>query len=171
MFSNNNTLEHINFVNITLCFYLNVDKKATIHETSLNYKNETNSLDANNPKTNYIMASITPIQDPGLISLPYHRMLGNLSANQIKRILRQMAVYFNSRPLDINNKSTEEIYKLIDKNIYQTPEASIGFIDRDLNKISVLTVKDTGAAQGLFSSESEIWAQLSPCIFSDLLLP
>ena len=31
-------------------------------------------------------------------------------------------------------------------------------------------MKDAGAAQGLFSSESEIWAQLSPCIFSDLLL-
>lgn len=140
------------------------------YETSLNYKDETRSLDDNNTKTDYIMASITPIQDPGLISLPYHRMLNNLSADQIKRISRQIDVYFDSRSLDIHNKSTEEISDLIDKNIYQPPEASIGFIDSNLNKISVLTVKDAGAAQGLFSSESEIWAQLSPCIFSDLLL-
>ena len=140
------------------------------YETSLNYKNETSSSEDNNSKTNYIMASITPIQDPGLISLPYHRMLENLSADQIKRILRQIDVYFDSRSLDINNKSIEEISNLIDRNIYQTPKASIGFLDRNSNEILVLTVKDIEAAQGLFSSESEIWAQLSPCIFSDLLL-
>ncbi|MFL2640649.1 MAG: DUF1015 family protein [Dehalococcoidia bacterium] len=140
------------------------------YETSLNYKNEIGSTIDENAKTNYIMASITPIQDPGLISLPYHRMLENLSSDQVKRILRQIDVYFDSRTVSINNKSIEEISELIDKNIYQTPEPSIGFIDDDLNEILVLTVKDTEAAQGLFSSESEIWAQLSPCIFSDLLL-
>ena len=140
------------------------------YETSLNYKNEIGSTIDENAKTNYIMASITPIQDPGLISLPYHRMLENLSSDQVKRILRQIDVYFDSRAVSINNKSIEEISELIDKNIYEMPEPSIGFIDDDLNEILVLTVKDTEAAQGLFSSESEIWAQLSPCIFSDLLL-
>ncbi len=140
------------------------------YETSLNYQNEENASGNLSTAINYIMASVTPIQDPGLVSLPYHRMLQNLSQDQINRILRQMSVYFESRSFNINGKPKEAIYELIEDQVYQTPDATIGFIDDGMDELLVLTIKDPEAAQGLFSSESDIWAKLSPCIFSDVLL-
>ena len=116
------------------------------------------------------MASVTPIQDAGLVSLPYHRMLQNLSQDQVNRILRQINVFFESRAFNINGKSKEAIYELIEGEIYQTPDATIGFIDDSMDELLVLTIKDPEASKGLFSSESDIWSELSPCIFSDVLL-
>ena len=140
------------------------------YETSLNYKNEENSAGNLSTAINYIMASVTPIQDAGLVSLPYHRMLQNLSQDQVNRILRQINVFFESRAFNINGKSKEAIYELIEDQVYQTPDATIGFIDDGMDELLVLTIKDPEAAQGLFSSESDIWSELSPCIFSDVLL-
>ena len=105
------------------------------YETSLNYQNEENASGNLSTAINYIMASVTPIQDPGLVSLPYHRMLQNLSQDQVNRILRQINVFFESRAFNINGKSKEAIYELIEGEIYQTPDATIGFIDDSMDEL------------------------------------
>lgn len=49
---------------------------------------------------NYVMMTLVEFDDPGLLLLPYHRVVGGLSAEQLAEVRRRIDELFDARPLD-----------------------------------------------------------------------
>lgn len=73
------------------------------YETALNYAQEAG---AQFPGAGFVLAFLVSLQDPGLIILPTHRVLGGLSAEQISRLLQIVRGSFNvierGKPAQLN---------------------------------------------------------------------
>ena len=71
------------------------------YEAALRYRRsqpqarQSDSQDA----SNYVMMTLIEFDDPGLLLLPYHRVLGGVSPDQVSRVRSKMAEIFDSRPL------------------------------------------------------------------------
>ena len=50
--------------------------------------------------SNYVMMSLVEFDDPGLLLLPYHRVAGGMSAEQLEAVRTRMGEYFDSRPMN-----------------------------------------------------------------------
>jgi uncharacterized protein (DUF1015 family) len=142
------------------------------YETALDYRSEsvTTNSDRSEGSREYIMGSITMIQDPGLISLPYHRILHNLNSDQTQRMQRQIDVYFNIEEIDITNKPSAEVANIFHTIMKKSSDPVIGFMEYNSSTLKILTIKNPELIAGLASSEAPIWSELSPCLFSDVLL-
>ena len=53
-----------------------------------------------NAASNYVMMSLVEFDDPGLLLLPYHRVAGGMSAEQLDAVRSSMDVVFESRPMN-----------------------------------------------------------------------
>jgi uncharacterized protein (DUF1015 family) len=52
--------------------------------------------------SNYVMMTLVEFDDPGLLLLPYHRVAGGMSSDQLDAVRSKMGEYFESRPLNPN---------------------------------------------------------------------
>ena len=52
--------------------------------------------------SNYVMMTLIEFDDPGLLLLPYHRVLGGLSTDQLSDVRSRMEEVFEARPLDLD---------------------------------------------------------------------
>ncbi len=50
--------------------------------------------------SNYVMMTLVEFDDPGLLLLPYHRVAGGMSAEQLDAVRAKMDEYFEARPLN-----------------------------------------------------------------------
>ena len=50
--------------------------------------------------SNYVMMTLVEFDDPGLLLLPYHRVAGGMSAEQLDAVRAKMGEYFEARPLN-----------------------------------------------------------------------
>ena len=141
------------------------------YETALLYREEAPALSSTEPRAaDYIMTSLTALDDPGLLSLPYHRLLQGLSEEAKQRFQRQADVYFQSEEIDIGNQTSEEVAALFESRIDHGAGPLIGLLERDSSSLRLLRLPDPELVTGLLSERVEAWARLSPCLFADVLL-
>ena len=50
--------------------------------------------------SNYVMMTLVEFDDPGLLLLPYHRVAGGMSSEQLDAVRSKMGEYFDARPLN-----------------------------------------------------------------------
>ena len=50
--------------------------------------------------SNYVMMTLVEFDDPGLLLLPYHRVAGGMSSEQLDAVRSAMGEYFDARPLN-----------------------------------------------------------------------
>ena len=50
---------------------------------------------------NYVMMSLTEFDDPGLLLLPYHKVIGGLTPEQLAAVQDRLAELFNAEPVDL----------------------------------------------------------------------
>ena len=50
---------------------------------------------------NYVMMSLTEFDDPGLLLLPYHKVIGGLSAEQLERLRERLQELFEAEPINL----------------------------------------------------------------------
>ena len=50
--------------------------------------------------SNYVMMTLVEFDDPGLLLLPYHRVAGGMSSEQMDAVRSKMGEYFDARPLN-----------------------------------------------------------------------
>lgn len=72
------------------------------YEAALRYRrNQPQSVqDDAEAAANYVMMALVEFDDPGLLLLPYHRVVGGLSAEQLGEVRRRIDELFDARPLD-----------------------------------------------------------------------
>ncbi|MFZ1984508.1 MAG: DUF1015 domain-containing protein [Desulfatitalea sp.] len=74
------------------------------YETALNYRNwvkeNTPDFSSDHP-ANFVMMSLSSMVDPGMIILPAHRLLKDLSAASISSLAQRSGEYFDLLPIDL----------------------------------------------------------------------
>jgi uncharacterized protein (DUF1015 family) len=72
------------------------------YETAFNYRNELEGIDKQHP-ANYKLVTLVNIEDPGLVILPTHRLILNLSDFNLEAFLKKTDKYFEIKKTDRKN--------------------------------------------------------------------
>jgi len=121
------------------------------YETSLNYMNAHNQkakMSPDDPK-NFVMMCLIEINDPGLIVLPYHRILRNLSDLQVVNIMGNINNIFEreSFPLNLNNNPVRVIESLIKSG--GANQSSIGLLEYGSETVQILRLKQIETTESI----------------------
>ena len=142
------------------------------YETALAYWDERGvELDDPEYAAGYIMAALTAIDDPGLISLPYHRLLRGLPDDARARLQRQVETYFMSEEVDVSGLSPAEAaekFASVRAENGETPMMAL--IEPPGDILRLLRPIESGIFEGLLTGATEAWGRLAPCVFLDVLL-
>ena len=121
------------------------------YEAALRYRRsrpEAEQTD-NAAASNYVMMTLVEFDDPGLLLLPYHRVAGGMSAEQLDAVRSKMGEYFEARPL----------------NPDITPEAAVADVARIGENAHCFAVFWSDAPPTIHTLRSEIdwasWGQLA----------
>jgi len=126
------------------------------YETALNYRNwlseGSSGLNDNHP-ANYVMMYLCSMEDPGLIILPAHRMLNEVSAELRDSLIHKAKDYFDIITLpydsDQNNGNFSKFTSILKSN---TLKNCIGVCMKDRLELHVLTLKP-GVMENMFGGE------------------
>lgn len=72
------------------------------YEAALRYRRSQAQSVPDDPDAaaNYVMMTLVEFDDPGLLLLPYHRVVGGMSAEQLDDVRRRIDELFDAQPLD-----------------------------------------------------------------------
>ena len=72
------------------------------YEAALRYR-KSSAAASHSPDaaSNYVMMSLTEFDDPGLQLLPYHKVMGGLSPEQLEQLLERLLELFEAEPVDL----------------------------------------------------------------------
>ncbi|MDA1097053.1 MAG: DUF1015 domain-containing protein, partial [Chloroflexi bacterium] len=143
------------------------------YETALVYRDEVlgNPGETHGNAAQYVMTSLIALQDEGLLSLPYHRLLKGMSADQWSRFQRQADVYFNVESIDVTALDPVAIAEAFAASALAGGGPLIGlFGAADQSSMRLLRPRSPETLDGLMLGRSAAWRSLSPCLFVDVLL-
>ena len=141
------------------------------YETALTYLGQQpNEADDGERATGYILAALTSIEDPGLVSLPYHRLIRGLPDDARARLMRQVETYFRAEEVSIAGLSDTEAAERFASAITAQDAPMMALIEPPGDTLKLLRPLESGIFEGLLTGESEAWGRLSPCVFLDVLL-
>ncbi|MDW8343636.1 MAG: DUF1015 domain-containing protein [Verrucomicrobiae bacterium] len=114
------------------------------YETALAYRDE-----AGTEASRYVMAALVDMNDPGLIILPTHRAVGNLTGFDAGKFLHRLAMHF---AVDACADLPATLTAM------QSREHAIGMFVG--GRFAVLTPRDVRAFAPLFQTKPALWDQL-----------
>lgn len=126
------------------------------YETALNYRNwvaeNDPDFDSNHP-ANYIMMYLCSMNDPGLIILPAHRLLKDVSGEALNTTLNKVEEWFIIKTFPYDKKSREPVQKKFIAALKAgADQNTIGVYRKDRSEFYLLTLK-TGIMEKLFGQE------------------
>lgn len=140
------------------------------YESALNYRNErlTSSPGQVDAEFNFVMMTIVPSDDPGLVILPTHRLIKGLSAETIGGLPSRLGEFFEVRhePLD-----EPQFLRLTDTVWSREQEGEPELIVVGLAKGRVHVLKPHPAtAQLMPESHSEVYGRLNVSVLEHVIL-
>ena len=141
------------------------------YETALDYRAEVRAAGRPAGAVDYLLASLIALEDDGLLSLPYHRVLRDLTAEAAGRWARQMDVDFTSETIDVGSRPAPDVAAVFEEFAARADGPALAVLERDRpGLMRVLRPRAADELQGLMRGRSAAWARLSPCVFEDVLL-
>ncbi len=133
------------------------------YETALNYQAETTAAGKNSPKPeDYLLIGLSAFEDPGLVVLPTHRLVKNISISRFDDLLMQLKRYFAVQKLPI-----DEARSWIKTEVQG--EKRIVIIKK--GACYALTLKDLSqAAYAMPGAHCSAWKRLDVTILQTLVL-
>src|SRR5205823_5983829 len=117
------------------------------YETALNYQRERRSAEGDPAQLkgyDSLLIGLSAFEEPGLIVLPTHRLIRNVSADRMESLLPQLQRYFQVRSMTV--EKAREWLKSEDPSerrfVLLHPRGAYGLALRDLS------VAEAGAAEG-----------------------
>ena len=111
------------------------------YETALRYREIQNEGGAQAGGHDFVLMSLLEIDDPGLVVLPYHRLLRGLSSEQLAEIQRLVEASFDVQPLD-SDANADPLPLLEDKlEEIAGSRVALGLLDAGGKRVSLLTLK------------------------------
>ena len=91
--------------------------------------------------SNYVMMSLTEFDDAGLQLLPYHKVIGGLSREQLERLEASLLALFDFQPVDLAKQGSEGLGRMvIDKG---RSRHVVGLVGPERDQARLLTLKDS----------------------------
>lgn len=127
------------------------------YETALRYREIQNEGGAQAGGHDFVLMSLLEIEDPGLVVLPYHRLLRGLSSEQLAEIKRLVEASFDVQPLD--SAGSDPLPVLEDKlEEIAGSRVALGLLDAGGKRVSLLTLKERPGASGSPLERCATWA-------------
>lgn len=142
------------------------------YETALNYRNWVKArnpdLSENHP-SNYVMMSLSSMEDPGLVILPAHRLLKKVPQAHLADLLNKAAEYFeiHSFPFDSSREGALSAAGAFLKD--QAPKNAFGVFLKDHEEIKVLVLK-AGVMDRCYADEPPPLRNLDVTVLTRLLM-
>jgi uncharacterized protein (DUF1015 family) len=125
------------------------------YETALNYRRwvEENSADFTpDHPANYVLMSLSSMEDPGLVILPAHRLIKHLPATVSAKLLKSVPDCFEVMPMDTSGGIDTALATLNTTLAAHADRQAIGLITKAPLTLQVLVLKE-GVMQRLFAHE------------------
>lgn len=136
------------------------------HATTLNNHKNDNMDSAHN----FLMAAIVEMNDPGLLSLPYHRLLRGLDQPSLSRLREQLNQHYEEELFP----TKEDPASIAQQALTRLKGTSVVFAAWGLEPgfVSVLSLRDESIISKVASEarQSRSWASLAPSLFRKTLL-
>jgi uncharacterized protein (DUF1015 family) len=117
------------------------------YESALAYRNERHAVDttiSTDAALNFVMMSLTAMDDPGLLILPTHRLIRNLPKNMVYILPERLEEYFTVERFDLSRGSWSQIEPLMAEN-----NSRFFIYGLDGDQLLSLTVKDHSRVESL----------------------
>ena len=126
------------------------------YETALNYRDwaarHIRNFTDDHP-ANFLMMSLSSIEDPGLVILPAHRILSHVGGEALDAFDKKIPQYFEIRTFDFKNREMDKIQETFLGALHMNKEKNcIGVYIKNSHKFILLTLKPHVMEQ-LFSNE------------------
>lgn len=125
------------------------------YETALDYqqwvKESTDDFDASHP-ANFIMMSLSSLEDPGMVIFPAHRLLKEVPSGDIERFLTKAADHFEIRSFSTNQGvegALDQADAVLEAHVNQN---AVGLFFKSQPAVHVLVLKE-GVMAKLFGKE------------------
>ncbi len=100
------------------------------YETALKYRDSLKERDkpaSDNSAANFIMMSLIPLEDPGLLVMPYHRLLSGLSDREAKTLWSRIETMFHVEAVRLPSSSPEAVGEAVAARLAKTAKDEIAF--------------------------------------------
>jgi uncharacterized protein (DUF1015 family) len=143
------------------------------YETALNYrdwvKQETPGFDAHHP-ANFIMMSLSSLRDPGLVILPAHRLLKNVSAENTEALLDKIGKHFEILTFSTASGMDAAMREFDGVLAEHAHRKAIGMYGSQGNALHVLLLRD-GTMEAMFAEDvPEALRDLDVTVLTRLLM-
>ncbi len=128
------------------------------YETAFNYEHELEEIDSEHP-AHFKMISLVNIEDPGLVILPTHRLIKDLSDFNLITFLEKTEKYFEIKKSEKNN---------IVKDLENMKSEAFGFYSPQTSYI--LKLKSANIMKDFLPDRSETYRNLDIAILHTLLI-
>ncbi|MFA4904917.1 MAG: DUF1015 domain-containing protein [Candidatus Margulisiibacteriota bacterium] len=121
---------------------------------------------------NHIMMYFTPVENPGLVVLPIHRLIRTLPFLDVSRLEEELKNYFEVTeypfgPRTLNKQKT----KLLRELEKRAGRHAFGMVIKEVNKLYLLALRNVEAVDVLVEEEKpEAWKRLDVTILRALVL-
>lgn len=125
------------------------------YETALNYrdwvKENTPGFTADHP-ANFVMMSLSSMVDPGMIILPAHRLLKDVSSHAVDTLTQKAPEFFDVAPIALDQGMHAALAEFDRTLKALAPRHAIGLFSRDPSILQVLALKE-GVMARLFHDQ------------------
>jgi uncharacterized protein (DUF1015 family) len=95
------------------------------YETALQYRNELEASEgplSPNAASRFMMMTLISMEDPGLLVLPYHRLAGGLSRDELASLRRGLGQAFEMAAIQVPRGSAKAVAKSLEGHLRQQPK-------------------------------------------------
>lgn len=155
------------------------------YETALNYRNERRGHEGNSQEDkayDYVMMTLVNLYDPGLVVLPTHRLVKNVTDFQLEVLLEQVTEHFEVETLSIagDRSNFNQCIDFLKEKSHTNENNESGEIPIHNNTFAlyaggnnfyILTLKNNVNLPALMpEGKSEAWRQLDVSVLHSLIL-
>ena len=115
------------------------------YETALNYAKARAENGGGEPAADFVMMSIIDFDDPGLLILPYYRVVHGLSAQLLTQLRERIVQVFLNQPVAIDTTSPGPLEALVAQE--GVARAVLSLVGSGTEGTSLLTVRDAGLVE------------------------
>ena len=120
------------------------------YETALGYRDllrESRDMPSDNAAANFVMMSLASMDDPGVLVLPYHRLLGGLSEQEADSLWTWIEEMFHIEELPLPSSSPGDIAETLEGKLKDSDKSTMtmGVFSSQLGRAAVLSLKTSQA--------------------------
>jgi uncharacterized protein (DUF1015 family) len=143
------------------------------YETALNYrqwvKENTPNFDENHP-SNFVMMSLSSLNDPGMVIFPAHRLIKETPVDDIEKLLEKAASYFDIRIFTGNDDMNSALKEFDRTMASQSGRNVIGLYTQQKSALFVMVLKEGVMARKYSKEMHEALLDLDVSVLTRLLM-